>query len=130
MEKFGKYFFILLFLLRGSQSLVVPSFYSNSEKILSVLFFLIFSNSAFADDKMALGLEVYNKKAQCGVCHTLQAAGSEGDIGPNLDLIKPQEVQVFNAVSNGIGVMQAWKGILTDEEIEAVAYYVFNSTNK
>ena len=109
---------------------MVPSFYSNSEKILSVLFFLIFSNSTFADEKMALGLEVYNKKAQCGVCHTLQAAGSEGDIGPNLDLIKPQEVQVFNAVSNGIGVMQAWKGILTDEEIEAVAYFVFNSTNK
>jgi len=26
--------------------------------------------------------------------------------------------------------MQAWEGILTDEEIEAVAYYVFNSTNK
>ena len=44
--------------------------------------------------------------------------------------IKPQEIQIFNAVSNGIGVMQAWKGILTDEEIEAVAYYVFNSTNK
>ena len=100
------------------------------KKILSVLFFLVFSNSTFADDKMALGLEVYNKKAQCGVCHTLQAAGSKGDIGPNLDLIKPQEVQIFNAVSNGIGVMQAWKGVLTDEEIEAVAYYVFNSTNK
>jgi mono/diheme cytochrome c family protein len=26
--------------------------------------------------------------------------------------------------------MQAWEGILTSEEIEAVAYYVFNSTNK
>jgi len=26
--------------------------------------------------------------------------------------------------------MQSWEGILTDEEIEAVAYYVFNSTNK
>jgi len=26
--------------------------------------------------------------------------------------------------------MQAWEGILTQEEIEAVAYYVFNSTNK
>jgi mono/diheme cytochrome c family protein len=33
-------------------------------------------------------------------------------------------------VTNGIGVMQAWEGILTRQEIEAVAHYVFNSTNK
>jgi len=38
--------------------------------------------------------------------------------------------QIITAVTNGIGVMQAWEGILTYEEIEAVAYYVFNSTNK
>jgi len=38
--------------------------------------------------------------------------------------------QIIYAVTNGIGVMQAWEGILTQEEIEAVAYYVFNSTNK
>ena len=47
------------------------------KKILFV-FFLIFSSSAFAEDKMALGLEVYNNKAQCGACHVLQSAGSEG----------------------------------------------------
>ena len=99
------------------------------EVILSV-FLLIFSSSAFAEDKMTLGLDVYNNKAQCGVCHTLQAAGSEGQIGPNLDLLKPQMSQIIFTVTNGIGVMQAWEGILTDEEIEAVAYYIFNSTNK
>jgi len=99
------------------------------KKILFV-FFLIFSSSAFADDKMALGLEVYNNKAQCGVCHTLQAAGSSGDIGPNLDQLKPSIGRIIYVVTNGIGVMQAWEGILTYEEIEAVAYYVFNSTNK
>ena len=79
---------------------------------------------------MDLGLDVYNNKAQCGVCHTLQAAGSIANIGPNLDQLKPLIPQIIYAVTNGIGVMQAWEGILTDEEIEAVAYYVFNSTNK
>ena len=79
---------------------------------------------------MVLGLEVYNNKAQCGTCHTLHAAGSVGNIGPNLDQLKPSMVQITYAVTNGIGVMQAWEGILTQEEIEAVAYYVFNSTNK
>ena len=100
------------------------------KKIILVLFFLIFSISALAESKMDLGLDVYNNKAQCGVCHTLQAAGSTGDIGPNLDQFKAQMAQIIAVVTNGIGVMPPWEGILTYEEIEAVAYYVFNSTNK
>ena len=99
------------------------------KKILFV-FFLIFSSSVFADDKMVLGLEVYNNKAQCGTCHTLHAAGAVGNIGPNLDQLKLQMPQIIAAVTNGIGIMPPWEGILTYEEIEAVAYYVFNSTNK
>ena len=99
------------------------------KKILLILICLIFSsNLAFADDKMKLGLEVYNNKAQCGACHMLQAAGSEGQIGPSLDMLKPQIAQIISAVTNGIGVMPAWEGILNHDEIEAVAYYVFKST--
>ena len=100
------------------------------KKIILVLFFLIFSISALADSKMDLGLDVYNNKAQCGVCHTLQAAGSTGDIGPNFDQLRSTIPQIISAVTNGIGVMPPWEGVLTYEEIEAVAYYVFNSTNK
>ena len=100
------------------------------KKVLLILFVLNFSSSVFADPKMDLGLEVYNNKAQCGVCHALQAAGSNGDIGPNLDQLKPTMSRIIFTVTNGTGMMQAWEGILTDEEIEAVAYYVFNSTNK
>ena len=99
-------------------------------KILLISLFLIFSSSAFADPKMELGLEVYNNKAMCGTCHVLEAAGSMGNIGPNLDQLKPSLDQIIYAVTNGIGVMQAWENILTSEEIEAVAYYVFSSTNK
>ena len=100
------------------------------KKILLILLVVTFSRSAFADPKMYLGLDVYNNKAQCGVCHTLQAAGSSGNIGSNLDQLKPTMPRIISAITNGIGVMQSWEGILTDEEIEAVAYYVFNSTNK
>ena len=91
---------------------------------------MLLCSSVFADDKIVLGLDVYNNKAQCGACHTLQAAGSAENIGPNLDQLKPTMSQIIYAVTNGIGVMQAWEGILTYEEIEAVAYYIFNSTNK
>ena len=100
------------------------------KKIIFFLFFLFYSVTVLADTKIDLGLDVYNNKAQCGTCHTLKAAGSEGQIGPNLDILKPQIGQIISAVTNGIGVMQAWEGILTYKEIEAVAYYVFNSTNK
>ncbi len=99
------------------------------ERIILFVFFLIFSSSVLADEKMDLGLEVYNNKAQCGVCHVLQAAGSDGQIGPNLDLLKTPEERIIYTVVNGIGVMPAFEDTLTIEEIESVAYYVFNSTN-
>ena len=116
------------------------------KKIFLVLIFLFFSVSACTDPKevaesesqeavasvaqMELGLEVFNNKAQCGMCHTLQAAESEGQIGTNLDQLKPQIPQIISTVTNGIGVMPAFEGMLTKEEIDAVAYYVFESTNK
>jgi len=100
------------------------------KKIILIIITTIFTTSSFADDKMTLGLEVYINKAQCGACHTLQSAGSEGQIGPNLDQINVQMSQIIYAVTNGIGVMPPWEGILTNEEIEAVAYYVFSNTNK
>ena len=100
------------------------------KKIILIIIITIFTTSSFADDKMTLGLEVYNNKAKCGVCHTLQSAGSEGQIGPNLDQINVQMSQIIYAVTNGIGVMPPWEGILTNEEIEAVAYYIFSNTNK
>ena len=100
------------------------------KKIILVLFFLFFSFQSNADSKMSLGLDIFNNKAQCGVCHSLKSAGAKGEIGPNLDLLKPQLEQIIYVVTNGIGVMQAWEGILSREEIEAVAYYVYNSVNK
>jgi len=100
------------------------------KKNLFILVLLFFSNISYADEKMVLGLKVYNDKAQCGVCHSLKAAGSDGQIGPNLDMLKPQMEQIISAVTNGIGVMPPWGGILTKEEIESVAYYVFTSTSK
>ena len=83
-------------------------------------------------EKMALGLDIYNNKAACGACHILKAAASEGNIGPNLDILKPTEEQVKLIVTEGLGVMPAFgeEGILTSEEIDAVSHYVFTSTNK
>jgi mono/diheme cytochrome c family protein len=83
-------------------------------------------------DLMTLGLEVYNNQGMCGTCHTLKAAGSIGDIGPNLDTLKPLVEQVKLVVREGLGVMPAFEeeGILTSEEIDAVSYYVANSSGE
>ena len=98
-------------------------------KIILFAFLLIFSIPVFADPKMELGLDVYNDKAQCGMCHALQAAGSEGQIGPNLDQLRPSIPQVIWAVTNGIGVMPPFEGTLSSEEIEAVAYFISASAD-
>ena len=100
------------------------------KKIIFTLIFLFFSSSVFADPKMELGLEVYNNKSQFGVCHVLQAAGSYGQIGPNLNQLKPLKSQVILAVKNGIGVMPPFEGVLSSDEIEAVSYFVSTSTNQ
>ena len=99
------------------------------KKILLILLIFFFNKQVNADSKIELGLEVYNNKAMCGTCHTLKAAESLGEIGPNLDMLKPQIDQTIYVVTNGIGVMPPWGDILTPEEIEAVAYFVFMSTN-
>ena len=51
-------------------------------------------------------------------------AKSNGEIGPNLNQIKPDIARVISTVTNGIGVMPPYKDLLSKEEIEAVAHYV------
>ena len=82
--------------------------------------------------KMVLGLDVFNNKAMCSACHVLKAAGSTGNIGPDLDSLKPSEEQVRDVVVEGLGVMPAFgeEGLLTSEEIDAVSYYVAHSSGK
>ena len=86
--------------------------------------FILFTQTLFADEILDLGKNIFLEKGNCATCHTLNDAGSNADIGPNLNLIKPDVGRVVMAVTNGIGVMPAYEGILTSEEIEAVAVYV------
>ena len=90
------------------------------------ILFLILSSiiQANADELFIKGKEVFLESGNCAACHTLSDAGSIGNIGPNLNQIRPQVQTILMAVKNGIGVMPAMEGILSDEEIEAVAHYV------
>jgi cytochrome c2 len=66
--------------------------------------------------------------AGCGGCHTLEAAGASGTVGPNLDDAKPDAALVVDRVTNGQGVMPAFAGQLDDKQIQDVAAYVIAST--
>ena len=104
-------------------------------KFLLIVFFVSTTSTlnAFADEaKMKKGLEIFNETPACAACHVLKAAGSEGNIGPNLDTVSMTIDSVIDMVTNGLGVMPAFgeDEILTKEEIEIVSYYVVNSAGK
>jgi cbb3-type cytochrome c oxidase subunit III len=69
-------------------------------------------------------------QADCASCHTLKAANASGTIGPNLDTLKPPAPLVQHQVEVGGGVMPAFKGKLTDQQIKAVAKFVADSAGK
>jgi len=96
---------------------------------LLLLIFITFSQNLDADEILDLGKNIFLEKGNCATCHALSDAGSNADIGPNLNQIKPDIGRVILAVTNGIGVMPAYEGILTAEEIEAVATYVSEKSN-
>jgi cbb3-type cytochrome c oxidase subunit III len=67
---------------------------------------------------------------KCGGCHTMKDAGTTGTQGPNLDLLKPPFARVKSQVIKGGGIMPAFKGVLTDAQINAVARYVADHAGK
>jgi len=76
----------------------------------------------------AEGKDVFTEN--CAGCHTLEAAGTNGQVGPNLDQAKPSREKVATQVANGGGGMPAFKGQLSETEIGAVADYVSANAGK
>ena len=65
----------------------------------------------------------------CGSCHVLEAAGSSGTIGPNLDESQPSQDLIVERVTNGASPMPAFKDTLSEQQIQDVAAFVFESTH-
>ena len=59
----------------------------------------------------------------CGGCHTLEAAGTTGTLGPDLDEFAPyQKEEVLDVMAKGAGPMPP--DIYTGQQAEQVAEYV------
>ncbi len=72
---------------------------------------------------VAAGEKVF-KTAGCGSCHTLKAAGADGQIGPNLDSARPDFETVRAKVEAGGGGMPSFTGQLSADQIRDVAAFV------
>ena len=69
------------------------------------------------------GRAIYDANG-CGGCHVLGAAGSSGNVGPNLDESKPSFEEAVTQIANGGGGMPAYKDQLRETEINNVAAFV------
>jgi mono/diheme cytochrome c family protein len=58
----------------------------------------------------------------CGSCHKLDAAGTTGSFGRDLDELKPSSAAVLMAIHEGPGTMP--EDILTGNDAQVVADYV------
>lgn len=100
--------------------------------MLAVLALMPATAMAQESEKFAIGKEVFLERSvpQCAICHSLADANATGEIGPNLDELRPSEEQVRTAVAQGFDVMPSYGDLLTKEEIAAVAHYVATSAGK
>jgi cytochrome c553 len=76
-----------------------------------------------ADASPTAGAAVF-KTAGCGTCHTLKAAGASGQIGPNLDSVRPNFETVRARVVQGGGGMPSFGRRLTPQQIRDVSAFV------
>jgi mono/diheme cytochrome c family protein len=105
------------------------------------------------DQKVASNLKGGQSLFQtnCGTCHTLYSAGTDGNYGPDLDellaptgppegdpetvesTVKATEGRVLNAVENGINSSTPGRmpgGILNEEQAKEVAAFVANTAGQ
>jgi cytochrome c6 len=96
---------------------------------LAGILHLLTAMAAAGEVSMKIGRQLFTEDAQpaCGICHTLQHAGTSGTVGPNLDALKPDRDKVAAAVRKGVGAMPAYAEQLSAQEIEALAVYVSRS---
>ena len=64
------------------------------------------SRRSGASSELAAGEEMFD--TNCSSCHTLAAAGTNGNVGPNLDKLEPSDSLVEKQVTNGGGGMPAF----------------------
>jgi hypothetical protein len=68
----------------------------------------------------------------CALCHTLAAANAVGKVGPNLDVLQPQQSLVLTTIKNGLSVGDGTmpQGIVVGKQAIDVADFVSKVAGK
>jgi len=85
--------------------------------------------AADANDEAGKILFTEGAKPACAICHTLEAAGATGQVGPSLNELQPDEERVIKALKNGIGQMPAFSS-LSEEQMQILARYVAKASKQ
>ena len=84
---------------------------------------------ASANDEEGKLLFLKGAAPACAICHTLEAAGAAGAVGPSMNDLQPDAARVMNALKNGIGQMPAYPG-LTPEQMKILSEYVAKASRE
>ena len=84
---------------------------------------------ASANDEEGKLLFLKGAAPACAICHTLDAAGAAGAVGPSMNDLQPDAARVMNALKNGIGQMPAYPG-LTPEQMKILSEYVAKASRE
>jgi cytochrome c6 len=108
------------------------------KKVLSLivaaiaLFTLTVAHPALADVDTKLGAKVFS--ANCAACHMGGGNVVAGNKNLKAETLKQYGMDsadaIINQVKNGKNAMPAFKGRLSDDEIESVAAYVLDQSTK
>ena len=88
-----------------------------------------FTPVTWANDEAGKLLFLKGAAPACAICHTLEAAGAAGAVGPSMNEFQPDAARVLNALKNGIGQMPAYTS-LTPEQMKILSEYVAKASRE
>ena len=75
------------------------------------------------------GAKIFTTRG-CSQCHTLSAVKATGQVGPDLDLLKPDAATVEHQVRTGGNGMPSFANLLSSRQISEVADFVSEASRK
>jgi mono/diheme cytochrome c family protein len=108
---------------------IIPTPFSGAIAAVVLVCATAFTPVASANDEAGKLLFLKGAAPACAICHTLEAAGAAGAVGPSMNELQPDAARVLNALKNGIGQMPAYTS-LTPEQMKILSEYVAKASRE
>jgi len=108
---------------------IIPTPFAGAIAAVVLVCATAFSSVTWANDEAGKLLFLKGAAPACAICHTLEAAGAAGAVGPSMNELQPDAARVLNALKNGIGQMPAYTS-LTPEQMKILSEYVAKASRE